>query len=299
MIQDQFSFRMGHAVDAEALLYFQPQLSAEVMGISGSIRGPHCQFARTLQAEVPLQQLDITDNLPCLGQVLIPDPCYWSPKLPFQYDLQLCWKDQSGEEFEGKATLGLRRWACEDSDWKLEQSRIVLRGGRVAEPNLKTLEEAREAEAALIVEMVGAELLQAASSLGVPLIVNGGAAGLNLEATVRRLSWSSAVLAILIDLKQHPLPMDWIGRPSQPFVGGVIDAKTDLESTRLEGIDFLAVRIRPGERPPEWMHKSNKPVVAIREEVSDGSLVDARRECDRLQAELAPEFDLAGYFIAP
>jgi hypothetical protein len=26
---------------------------------------------------------------------------------------------------------------------------------------------------------------------------------------------------------------------------------------------------------------------------------EARAACDRLQAELAPEFDLAGYFVAP
>ena len=297
MIREQFSLRMGHAVDAEALVYLQPLTSSEVNQLSGSIRGPHCQFARTLQAEVPIQQLDITDNLPCLGQVLIPDPCYWTSKLPFQYDLHLSWRNNSGEAYEATATLGLRRWACEASSFKLERSRIVLRGIGVGEPSLDTLEGAREAEAVLITKPVEKELFDDASSLGVPLIVDCSSVDGDLNMIAGKLSWSPSVLALLIDVAQQSATIEKISRPSQPLIGGLVDSKSDIQDAELAGIDFLAFRLRATERPPKWIHETDRPVVAIRDQGAESALAESRRECDALQSELAPEFDLAGYFV--
>jgi hypothetical protein len=60
--------------------------------------------------------------------------------------------------------------------------------------------------------------------------------------------------------------------------------------------DVVAVELAAEERPPSWMASLGKPVIAIRRGGAYANLHEARAACDRLQAELAPEFDLAGYF---
>jgi hypothetical protein len=46
--------------------------------IEGLITGPYCAYARTLPATYPIRS----------GQVSIVDPCYWTPELPFLYQIE-------------------------------------------------------------------------------------------------------------------------------------------------------------------------------------------------------------------
>jgi hypothetical protein len=60
--------------------------------------------------------------------------------------------------------------------------------------------------------------------------------------------------------------------------------------------DAFAVELNPGDRPPAWLATCDKPVMAIRKNIAS-EIPTGRTGCDRLQAELAPKFDLAGYFV--
>jgi hypothetical protein len=60
--------------------------------------------------------------------------------------------------------------------------------------------------------------------------------------------------------------------------------------------DAYAIELQSGERPPTWAATCDKPVIVIRNDL-EAEIRTARMSCDKLQAELAPEFDLAGYFV--
>ena len=64
------------------------------------------------------------------------------------------------------------------------------------------------------------------------------------------------------------------------------------------GVAVIVAMLADGERPPAWMAACGRPIVAIRRGAAYADFEKARADCDRLQAALAPEFDLAGYFVA-
>ena len=60
----------------------------------------------------------------------------------------------------------------------------------------------------------------------------------------------------------------------------------------------MVLELQPGERPHAALAHCTLPVIAIRRGESYADFTTARAACDRLQAQLSPEFNLAGYFIA-
>ena len=70
-----------------------------------------------------------------------------------------------------------------------------------------------------------------------------------------------------------------------------------VEADVAAAADVIAVELAEGDRPPAWIAKVSKPVIAIRRGRVYADFFEARAACDRLQAELAPDFNLAGYFV--
>jgi hypothetical protein len=52
-----------------------------------------------------------------------------------------------------------------------------------------------------------------------------------------------------------------------------------------------------GEKPPDWVVSTNRPVLVLRRGAIAAPLAERRLACDALQAELAPCSDFAGYFV--
>jgi hypothetical protein len=78
---------------------------AERIELSGTLRGPICESARTLPANIAFRDA----GKPGQVEALIPDPCTWSPDLPhlYQADVTARHGDQTLAEYHG--TIGLRR----------------------------------------------------------------------------------------------------------------------------------------------------------------------------------------------
>jgi len=295
-LYQQISLLRGSAVDAEARIYLQALPGCEVQEIRGQLYGPHCEFAHTLPATFAALPAPDEAGAACLTELFVPDPCFWTPQLPFRYDLKLEVTTKAGESTAYETSIGLKRWSVDNANWKLEGKRVVLRGAKPASDADNFLAFARKAEVSLLVSPPEELVLVSANRIGVPLVVDLRSDSPEWDNELDRLSWSPSVMAVLLSADQlgnaQPAPR---GLP----IGLVLDDRSHAADVTQVDCHFYAIELRPGERPPAWLASDDKPVIAIRREVEFADLAAAREACDRLQAELAPEFDLAGYFVAP
>jgi hypothetical protein len=82
---------------------------SEPIKLTGKLVGPYCKRARTLPTEFPFR--DLGPAQPGIAEVIVPDPCTWSPDLPhlYQADVEARQGDRTLAEYHG--TIGLRRVA--------------------------------------------------------------------------------------------------------------------------------------------------------------------------------------------
>ncbi len=283
-MHDQLSLIVANRTENYARILLSARDGSGIVEIAGMVRGPYSEFAKTLTADFPLKPTVVA------GQVesLIVEPCYWTSHMPFWYDLRLKLLLSDGTQREEILRVGIRRFFCEGRNLCLESKRIVLRGLRHNSPTEDDLLLARKCETALLIKDWSKEIGLAASRFGVPLVVDLSGHEFVDRNVLNDLDWSPAVMLTLMHRDQLTN-----SGPRQCFVGAYVDGKMQESNIKC---DVFAVQLADGERPPAWLAKCNKPVIAIRKNMGS-EIATARAGCDRLQAELAPEFDLAGYFV--
>jgi hypothetical protein len=81
-------------------------IPSEPIVVRGTLRGPYCDTARTLPAEFAFRDIGSADSP--TAEVVIPDPCVWSPVLPhlYQADVQARQGERVLAEYHGM--IGLR-----------------------------------------------------------------------------------------------------------------------------------------------------------------------------------------------
>lgn len=261
---------------------------------TGAVRGPYCQYARTLPADFPLQALPPTDGRPPAAATVVVDPCYWTPDLPFEYELRL-----EGED--SPLRLALRRWYAVGASFQLVGRRTVLRGAAVAPPNdderlSRILTACRQTAAALAVTSPSESLLAQASQQGVAIVADLRPSPLD-PLMARRLPWQGALLAAIVDADQLSEATAALRTAGVAVALAVSPWDPKPAPELLDRCDAAAVDMPSGARPPAWLAEFNRPAIAIRRSNDGADVVAARTAADALQAELAPEFDLAGYFV--
>jgi hypothetical protein len=104
---------VGDVTDMEARIYARfcsavPSLGEPVI-LTGSLRGPFCEQARTLPAEFAFRQ--VADEQQPRAEAIVTDPCLWSPELPHVYHVDV--EARRGEQLvaEHHGQIGLRRLA--------------------------------------------------------------------------------------------------------------------------------------------------------------------------------------------
>ena len=272
--------------DTEAYLAFVDMTGGQMKSLSGSIKGPRCTRARTLAATFGIEESEFNGNIP-IGK-LIPDPCYWTPQLPFLYDIALDVKFADGSQQSWTHSVGLRRWEVVKTDLFRERRRVVLRGRCVDDLSSTVLEQAVEAEVTLSVPPPSEEQLQAADELGVSLIVDLRKE--TVKSMPGRHSWHPSVAGLL--LTEDP------GRQFLSPNGAMLCGFAAAGSSEPTGdwAQVVVAEFSKGELP-DGLANLVKPVIAIRRADRELDFTAARAACDQLQADLAPEFDLAGYFV--
>jgi hypothetical protein len=236
--------------------------------------GPRCERAHTLPATFQADQS---------GTLLVTDPCYWTPQLPFLYDVELILQLADGTTTTWKHTVGLRRWEIDGRNLFRERRRVVLRGAAVADFDVTDLAAAVDAEMALVVRDPSEAQLQRASELGVSIVADLR----GLSPDVVSYTWQPSVALVLLDTatsKSHAIRTVSVAHPACGFAANTWP-------------DAIAIELNETNQPPAWAATCGKPVIAIRRQGAYAELAEARRACDQLQADLAPQFDLAGYFV--
>jgi hypothetical protein len=112
-MSDEIEILVGDVNDVEGhvLARFKRTSSTQDGGqpivLSGTLRGPYCETARTLPAEFAFR--DLGPKEVGLAEAIVPDPCVWSPELPHLYkvDVEARQGDRVVAEYNGK--IGLRR----------------------------------------------------------------------------------------------------------------------------------------------------------------------------------------------
>ena len=295
---DTFNFTVIQQTEASTHVVLEQSTDVPVHSFAGKLIGPHCQFARTLPAEFPFTGIT---KQPGAHVAQVIDPCYWTPELPFLYDLQLNIQLDDGQEIEQTTQVGLTRWESHWRNLRLETQRIVLRGAGTTCPAAETLQSAREARTALLIKDINKATFDSAAELGVVLCLDlRDAENVDFSA-LADIHFSPSIFLALVSSEQRDEPKIRDLLPSHCLIAQCLSTES-TESTVEESLDagpVLAFDLKPGERPPAWVPMASRPVIAIRRSEDYTDLSQARAACDRLQAELAPEFNLAGYFVTP
>lgn len=276
-LHDLLTIETCNPTDTTATLRFHDRTGGRIADLTGTLRGPRCKFSKTLPSTFTLQGKEL----------LVTEPCYWSPRLPFLYEAELTVNLYDGTQLEFQDRLGINRWETHGRNLRLEGKRAVLRGGSVQD--LDPLRE-REAEVTVYAKTFNAEMLQQASEAGVPNVVDLRGQRADQTNRLAELTWYPAVVFAVLD--QVNSPLDAAGMKVAQAL--TVEATPELVAS---WANALLIELKPGERPLSWLSNCNKPVLIRQIADSPQNPGDIRKRCDQLQAFLAPKFDCAGYFI--
>ena len=113
-MRGEIEITIGDVNDIEARVYARYVTPAdaaasakEAIAVRGTLRGPHCEFARTLPAVFMFRNMP-SEAVPT-AEALVSDPCSWSAELPhvYQCDVVAEQGDRIVAEYHG--TIGFRR----------------------------------------------------------------------------------------------------------------------------------------------------------------------------------------------
>ena len=303
-ITDNIEIFVGATSNVEAHVYVgHEDLGAFAGGgiqWSGWVEGPFCEYAKTLPARVKLRHEGT--GLNALLRAIVPDPCFWSPELPFLYQVNLATQGRQDVSDSIQRWIGIKPFRYSGSDLFYADRRHVVRAVDVAaiEGGLTDWEQAvaecRETCAALVVAAVDDRLGELASRRGVMLLTS--VAGIDtgsVQQALRQLArWPAVAIAIVrCDVA---LPAD-LGRCAPNLL---LACQID-GAARTTVPDWASVVVCEAKQLVNGALCASArrlPMMAVGRVARVESVAKGRRQCDGLQSELAPVVDLAGYIVS-
>ncbi|MDZ4781882.1 MAG: hypothetical protein SGJ19_16650 [Planctomycetia bacterium] len=278
----------GEASPAEARVYVRLRVDKPEAfhRLRGEITGPFSRYARTLSATT---RFDVAvAGREVLAQRVLPDPCFWTPELPYLYQVRLTLERAGQCIWSDERTFGIRRLGVRGRRLYFEAKNWVLRGAFVEELADFDWDVWRELDLAPVVRAPSEAFCAAADLRGVLL----GAMTTEdepLDEPLRRWQRHPSVGLILVDAA----------------------TKFDPELRRLVPNTIVAAEFAAGSRPlPGWADVAlwsfaigglpaaqSSPTLAIRRLGRPAQPADLRDGCDFLQRDLAGSQELAGYLV--
>jgi len=323
-LADQIDVFYGRVTHSAAQVYVRVSSLAggDEWTITGKVRGPIAPGTRTLPTTVALQ--DLGKGATLLASCAIPDPTFWTTLLPGTYELNIQLRCH-GEVVETVTrSLGIRFFGASGRKFLWEGKRWVLRGVATSESDVAPIDVFRDNVGVLIVRDPVESLLREASEAGVLLAVDLALRGRESFSAKRHETTDAGRPKKTPDpLTRHECTVRLIAElrclTQWPAVAIVIlpnDCHFEKEVRAAAPNLLFAQRIDPEESSTlaDWTQvifcdatdaKSVAafakswplPVVAERRLKGDYTLIEARRECDHLQRDLAPFGDFAGYVV--
>ncbi len=281
----------GEASPAEAHVYVQLRLpqSSAADRLCGEITGPFSQYARTLPATTRFAAPCRNDEF--LAAIVLTDPCFWSPELPYLYKVRVALEQSGNEIWSDERAFGIRRLGVRGQRFYFEAKNWVLRGAHARESTDFPWEAWRELDLTPCVREPSDAFCQEADRHGVLL-----AALLEQPAQL-----------------QNDLLKSWQRHPAVGFI--VCDASAELSSvTRGAATNaILVARLSSDfQTLPSWADAAwaespvaiaatapgiEAPFLAVRRSPGNSSPAEFRAACDRWQRELAGTGEFAGYVV--
>lgn len=301
-LADRLDVFFGAASPAEARIYAKLELSeaesAAGYRLAGRIVGPECAFSHTLPARVPM--MDRGERRQLLLEAVIPDPCFWTPELPFLYRVQLELR-RGGEAIEKcERLIGVRRFGVRDRALSFDGKRFVLRGVhpqfQISDFKSQIRENAvfcRETWTALVVSNPENGVCESASRDGVLLLADLSETS-SIAKEICRLSKWPAVAAAIVDGNAG------LSAEARNAARNLVLAQAVATSKPMQLAEWAQVIVVEVAEPAELAEKiagCSLPIVAYRPELRPLEVAMARAACDRLQRDLAQIGDFAGYLV--
>jgi hypothetical protein len=296
----------GAANSAEARIYArwniddrEPPAAARPT-ISGQLLGPSCEFSHTLPAKHSFREVDRGDDRlrAALAEAIVPDPCFWTPDLPFLYRAQI--QVHGGSEVaDADRIVGIRRLGVRGRSLFFDGKRFVLRAieCKVQNAELEMFLESnqgflRETWTALILQNPGEEVCDFASRRGILIVAEMQPTDdLFLRSLHRLARWPAVGIAIIPG--HDAVSANRFGDNSTLLLAQFIAAEQQL--THAPWADLLFVEVTQPAVFRDQTAGLGLPVVAVRRRSAANHIEQARAECDILQSDLAPFGDFAGY----
>ncbi|MBA4018607.1 MAG: hypothetical protein C0483_15690 [Pirellula sp.] len=256
------------------------------------VEGPKCRYSTTLPTRVKLTHRGVTNwgEIPALvAEAYLPDPCPWSPELPFLY--RVIGEVRLGETViaEIDQSFGIRPMSVVRNRVKFQGKtwvpRIVRQEHVLGEAPLV---QWRETSTVLAVVDPHDDDCKAADEVGVLLLADLRMRGEQLLTRMRQLSRFPSVA--MIETQEWVLETERSSARNTLTVAEIqhlqnSQSKPDVYIWPNENGDF--------DIASETTRKH--AVIASRDVDNATSLMEARSACDALQRDLAGVYDPAGY----
>lgn len=288
---DHLDVFYGELTPARATVYARLEglENTAKLTLGGFVRGPRCIYSKTLPATFRLQDAGPGPSL--LAKSLIPDPSYWSPDTPHIYDVSV--ELRNGDDILASEVrqIGFKPLGISGRFFTWEGKPWVLRGvgSHHFTQNLDVLNW-REQSAVIVGNALGNELLSKASEYGVICcsLINDQ---LSACSEFRRLAkYPSVALTALF--RQYK----GIAAAEAPNLICSEAIVPRMQYCRLPGPRINYV-LFDSDADENAMKALESPALIDRSISTPKSFIEARAACDKLQADLAPIGQFAGYIV--
>jgi len=260
--------------------------------LSGSIAGPECMYAHTLSTTVALRAR--LSGARQVGEGLIPDPCYWTPEMPYLYRARVELRQGARISSQREIAFGIRPLGVQGRSLVFAGQRWVLRGVFQSEAPGVDLAAWHDAGAAMRATDPDDELCEAASRIGVLIVADLSRAQNGIESRLLRLSrWPAVGFAIL------PANVAVTAEVRRAAANMLLAYEVDAlrSSADRANADVLLVNADEPQRFADLVRDAKQPAVAVRPAGRQADVAAPRKLCDRLQRDLAQIGDFAGYVV--
>jgi hypothetical protein len=296
----------GELTSARAQVFVRAPRIGELTDctLHGYVYGPHCEHAHTLPARFPLQDLGPGPTL--LARAIVTDPCIWTNDLPHVYEVHFELRRGNHVLARGQRILGLRgigrrvvgglpMLVREGKGW-------VPRGVAVELLETQVVDPLREQLLVGVCAASPPDLLLKAGRRGLYLIVRLDARRQDVVRELRSVANSPAVMGAVIEEGDGLNPRLPQVAPNLVLFQAV--NRGEVRSlTPAPWATGLWLNVTPGQpiEQADMRRLLELQLPACVQGAADRSHFapdQVRQECDRLQSDLAPTGQFAGYFIA-
>ncbi len=236
-----------------------------------------------------------------LAEAIVPDPCFWTPELPFLYRAELNLQQDEQAASRHTQTIGIRRFGNRGRTFYFDAKRFVLRGVNLNfddEPTESRLNYMRETWTAAVVAWPTPQLCELASRRGMMLIADFPTSATQSEQhaieSLHSIAHWPAVLAAIVDTQTASL-IKSLSAIRNLTIGQYVDCSQP--SIVSEATQIIFAEVNNLKDFAACAATFDRPVVAVRSSGQPAKIEEQRAACDALQRDLASYGDFAGYIV--